>query len=213
MKALGRILLLLLALFWSLEASCAQGWRKEEAVIAKIDDQVIALSDLRAELLILAWGDGALMPNPPDVATQMVRRKLLISQAEKLKMEAAQGEVAAQVDKLAQKGPGADAFWEKMKALGLDRRDVERRFREVALTNSFIALKKRSTYISENDVRTYFREQKALYSDKSLGDVRDEIREQLASAKYQTELADWIQSQINIGRVRILALPDDLAQY
>lgn len=202
--------LLVLAAEAALSSGSEEGWVLADAAVAKIDQSVITVSDLRAEMEIIGWPGELAPPGPRVVAREMVKRKLLFYQAEKLRMVAQQDAIEKEVDALASKGRGEDAFWAKMEELGLSRASVLQRMREVALSRSYVSLKRRSTYVPEADVRAFYRDNKSVFGDRPITEVRDMVREHLAVRKYQAELASWVDEQTRVGRVRIMQLPDAL---
>ena len=184
----------------------AEDFRLVDSVVARVDDGVILLSDLRAEVVMASWDQRSGTPGYESALKEMIKRRLLVLQAEKLRMDVPPAEVTDVVESLAGSGYGADAFWLRMAELGLKRQDVERRMREVLLAKSFMTLKRKSTYVPESEVREYYREKRELYADRTLVDARDEIREILANRKYQAVLGDWIETQMKRGRARMADL-------
>lgn len=185
-------------------------WTVVESVVAKVDDDVVTLSDLEAELLCAAREDprpagGA--RSPETAVREIVRRKLLVTQARKLKMEVPPEEIAGETDELAAMGRGPEEFWARLSAHAIGRPEIARRTEEVALVRNYMTLKRRSTYIPETEVRAYYRDNAGEFLEMPLSDVRDEIRERLALKKFETDMDNWIEAQMKLGRVRYMALP------
>lgn len=201
-------LLLSIAVFAGMPSAASDAeWRLADRTVARVDNTVVTLSDLRAEMEIVGWPGDVAPAGTRVVVRDMVKRKLLYFQAEKLRMEAPREAVAKEVDDLAASGRGEDAFWAQMAELGMGRADVEQRAREILLARNFVSLKKRAVYVPEADVRAFFRDNKAVFGDRQLSDVRDTVRDHLASRKYQSELSGWIDEQMRAGRVMVLKVP------
>lgn len=183
-----------------------------DALVAKIDSEVVTVSELRAEMEIVGWPEGVAPAGPRVVARDLVKRKLLVSQAERLKMEIPRETLEDEVDELASSGRGEEAFWARMKELGFSRPDVVRRMREVALSRGVVSLKRRSTYVPEAEVRAFYRDNRSVFGARPLSEARETIREHLATRKYQAELSAWMAEQIKSGRVRLLPLPESLEE-
>lgn len=184
----------------------------EDALAARVDAEVVTVSELRAEMEIIGWPGGVAPPGPRVVVRDLVRRKLLVAQAERLRMEVPRESVEDEVDGLAVLGRGEEAFWGRMRELGFARADVSRRMREVALARGVVSLKRRSIYVPEADVRAFYRNNRSVFGTKQLTEVRESIREHLATRKYQAELSVWINEQMGAGRVRLLPLPAALEE-
>lgn len=180
-------------------------WVLADAAVATVDQHVVTLSDVVAETIILRWmGQGGKGISQEQVAQTLVRRRLLVLQAEKLRIAAAPEEIATEVQYVAEAGGASSVFWDSMATLGLHRTDVEKRASDLIVMRKYMDLKRQSTYVPEPEVRDFYGEHLDVYGGRPLALVRDEIRERLASQKSAAQLEEWIEKQMKQGRVRMV---------
>jgi len=202
-----RFLLLMMVLLFSTAIFAEEGWELVDGILAKVDDKVITLSEVRAERAILRWGGEEDALATGEVVRELVKRALIVSEASKLRLTATEDEVRGELAVLAGAGGPPSLFWKKMADIGFTRVEVEERARAVTLVARYLAFRKETTYVSESDVRKYYSDKADELGEKSLAEARDEVRERLAEEKYSVELKEWVEEQVQRGRVRIMSLP------
>ena len=185
-----RVLLLIMLLLLSSAIMAEEGWELVDGILAKVDDKLITLSDVRAERAVLRWqGEENALP-VSEVVRDLVKRALIVSEASKLRINATEDEVRGELAVLAGAGGPPSLFWEEMANIGVTRAEVEERARAVSLVARYLAFRRETTYVSESDVRKYYSDKAVELGGKSLAEVRDEVRERLAEEKYSVELKD-----------------------
>lgn len=198
--------LILFPLLLAFACGAALSYELADSVVAKVDEEVVLLSDLKAEAAILRLGGEAILPPLRVLVRDIIKRRLLVSQALKLRMEVKAEDVKEEVAALTGEGSEAETFWRTMKRLGIGEKEVERRVGEMALARNYTQLKRRSIYVAESDVRAFYAENREALGHSTLSEARDEIRDFLASKKYQAELSVWYETQVKLGRVRLSEL-------
>lgn len=194
--------------FWTPGAFPAgDGFELVDSVAARVDEGVFLVSDLDAEEFFAGWRGKEAKMGRRELLMGMVKRRLLVIQAEKLRMEVPKEDVTFEVEMLSGAGYGADAFWTRTADMGVGRADVSRWARDVALARSFMALKRKSTYVAEADVRDFYFENRERFGDRPMSEARNEIREFLGDRKYEADLNAWMELQIKQGRVRVNDIP------
>ena len=178
-----------------------------DALVARIDDGVITWSLVVQERELRRVG-GAPEVELGDAAVldALVRRRLLVAEAKKLRLEVGVDEAREDVEYLV-RAAGGERFWARVAKLGLDRRQLEERAARQILVRRYLDLRREMTFVPESEVRAVFRDQGAAARQRVLAEVRDEIRAQLAETKYREELARWIKRQVAEGRVELMPLP------
>jgi hypothetical protein len=186
-----------------LESEEAKGFTLIDAVAARINDEIITLSDLKAEIYLLGLKKDSTPPLPRVALRDMVKRRLLVAQADKLRIKVSKKEIKESVDELLRNALTQETFWAKLDSFGLGPIDIDNRFTQIAKALKLISIRKRSTYISESVVRKFWSDNPKVFGKKSFFIVRNEIRDHLAKKKHQKDLNNWIEEQMIHGRVRI----------
>ncbi|TAL17609.1 hypothetical protein EPN96_04645 [bacterium] len=205
-----RYILAFIALFAAAGSVFAQqsGWRVADSVKARVDDTVITQSQLRSE------GEFARLEGEPGILTdvellrRLVRRRLVVAEATKLRMSVPPEEVRKGVDRLAGFAGGEEKLAAVAGALGMTSADLERRAADMALVERYLGFRRESAYVSESEVRAYVAKNPEIAGSRPIAKVRDEVREFLAAEKYREELDRWIDRQLNLGRVRIIPVAE-----
>ncbi len=179
-----------------------------DMVLARVDEAIITTSLLRGERTLLEIEEGASKLPDIEFLRRLIRRRLIVAEAGKLRLSATKEEIAALVEDLERKAGGEQALQNTLFSIGLSQEDIARRAEEKALAARFLALKRASVYVSESEVRSHIAQNPSADGEKPIAKVRDEVRELLASRKYQEELDKWIDRQIAQGRVRIIPVSD-----
>ncbi len=181
-----------------------------DALVARIDDSVITWSQVLQEAEIRrVSGEAESLTEVRVVRESLVRRYLLLAEANKLRIAAAPGAGAAAVEQMLAASGDAAGFWERLGRVGIQRGDLERRAEQQAQVQSYLDLRRDMTFVPEADLRGFYLAQRDVLGERSLAEIRDDIRAYLAQRKYQRELDDWIDRQVHDGRVHLLDLPEE----
>jgi hypothetical protein len=180
-----------------------------DALVARVDQSVITWSQVVEELAIRRLAGESDQPLGPRAATDvLVRRRLLVADARKMRLVAppseVEAEVKAEVKALAGPAGNASAFEAALRKLGLSKEDLNRRATEIVLMRRYLALRRDMTYVPESEVRSFYAGQVDVLGGRPLAEVRDEVRSVLAQRKYQQQLDEWIVRQVAEGRVRVM---------
>lgn len=185
--------------------SAASGAAFLDAVVARVDQSVVTWSQVVQEAsLRRLTGDPDQVSDARGVAQALVRRRLLVAEARKMRLEVAPGEVEAGVEALVASAGGAQAFWPRARRLGLSEADLDRRAGDLALMRRYLDLRRDMTYVPEAEVRSFYSSQAEVLGERPLAEVRDEVRAFLARKKQQQQLDEWIARQVAEGRVRLV---------
>lgn len=177
-----------------------------DAIVARVDDEAITWSQLHQERA-LRWlaGEGSGEEGLGALRGALVRERLMVREAEKLRLpvpdEAQAAEVAALTAAAESARPG------QLAALGLDSADVAAWVRRRILARRFSELRREMTFVAEADLRAWHTRHGAVFGDAPIDQVRDELRDYLAQRKNREELAHWIDRQVAEGRVDLIDLP------
>ncbi|MBE0618735.1 MAG: hypothetical protein IH608_12560 [Proteobacteria bacterium] len=173
-----------------------------DSIVARVDERVVTWSEVLQEREIRrVEGEPESLRDPETVLAGLLRRYLLRAEAEKLRLPEQPGAPDQDVEAL-----GEDA-WADLARIGLDRADLEERARERRLVDQYLALRREMTFVPESEIRTFYGQQTDVFGQKSLAEVRDEVRAYLADQAFRRELEQWIERQMSEGRVSINPLP------
>ncbi len=198
--------LVLCAAVWH---AAAAGTQVLDALVARVDTEVVTWSRVVQERELRRMGGAPPAELTPEVVREtLVRRRLLVAEARKLRLEVSVAEAREDVALLV-RSAGGEAFWARAAGLGLDRAQLEERSAQQLLVRRYQELRREMTFVPESEVRAFFLAQAVLPSQSSLAEMRDEIRTHLAEQKYQEELERWIRRQVAEGRVEWLPLPEE----
>jgi hypothetical protein len=205
-----RYILAFIAVFAAAAGFCAQegDWRVADSVKARVDDSVITQSQLRAEgeLAKLEGETGVL--TDVELLRRLVRRRLVVAEATKLRMSVPPEELKDSMTSLAVSAGGEARLASVAGALGMTSADLERRAGDMALVERYLGFRRESAYVSESEVRAHVAQNPEIVGSRPIAKVRDEVRELLATEKYREELDRWIDRQLNLGRVRIMPVAE-----
>jgi hypothetical protein len=183
-----------------------------DALVARVDSEVITWSRLVQERELRRLGGAPESELTPEVLREtLVRRRLLVAEARKLRLEVSAAEAREDVAFLVRAG-GGEAFWKRARRLGLDPAQLEERAAQQLLVRRYQDLRREMTFVPESEVRAFFFAQDPVPAQGSLAEMRDEIRTQLAERKYREELDRWLKRQVAEGRVEWLPLPEGPAR-
>lgn len=177
-----------------------------DSLVARIDQEVITWSQVLQEVEIRRLtGESESLTGPPLVRRALVKRRLLIVEAEKLRIEVSDAEVGEAMTSLSAASEKQE-FWERVAAIGIGRRELEVRARELILERRYLDLRREMTFVPESEIRSFYAEHQEALGGRPLAEVRDEVRAYLAQREYQEELDAWIDRQVQEGRVMLFPL-------
>lgn len=178
-----------------------------DAIVARVDARVLTWSEVVQEQEVRGLeGEPDSLREPETVLAGLLRRHLLLAEAEKLRLPEDPEAVARDVEALvAARGAG---LWEELARYGLTRADLVERARQRRLVDQYVALRREMTFVPESEIRTFYGRQGEVFGTRPLAEVRDEVRTFLADKTFQRELDEWIERQMSEGRVWINALPE-----
>ena len=183
-----------------------------DSLVARVDTEVVTWSRVVQERELRRIGGAPVAELTPEAVREtLVRRRLLVAEARKLRLEVSAAEAREDVALLV-RAAGGEAFWARVARLGLDRAQLEERSAQELLVRRYQALRREMTFVPESEVRAFFFAQAVLPPQSSLAEMRDEIRTHLAEQKYHEELERWIRRQVVEGRVEWLPLPEELVR-
>jgi len=171
-----------------------------DAIVARVDQGVVTWSEVlqERELLRLEGAPTSLLEWGA-VTEALIRRRLLVAEAEKLRLEVDDGAVGKEARALT--GLDGGAVLPSLRRVGLDRPALERRAHERALMDQYLGLRREMTFIPEAEIRKAYLGQAGRQEQASLSEAYDQLRAQLAERVFQQELDQWIDRQVKEGRV------------
>ncbi len=180
-----------------------------DALVARVDGTALTWSQVLQEVEVRRLtGEPPSLQAPEVVREGLVRRWLLLAEAEKLRLSATPAEVDAALADLVARCGGPERFSVLVRERGATEARIRERVRRVLLVEKYLDLRRQMTFVAEAEVQRFYREQKGVFGrDRSLAEVHDQVREYLARKKYQRELDAWIEEQVEAGRVVLLPLP------
>lgn len=179
-----------------------------DTVVARVDQSVITWSQVTQEIAIRRLAGESDRPlEPRAVADALVRRRLLVAEARKMRLTASPAEVQTEVKAVIDAAGGPEAFAARARRVGLTQEDLSRRAAELVLEQRYLDLRRDMTYVPESEVMSFYSGQVEALGGRPLAEARDELRAFLARKKYQQDLDEWIARQVAQGRVRILEPP------
>ena len=178
-----------------------------DAMVAKVDQGVVTWSEVIQERELRRLdGVSAGTLTPEAVTESLVRRRLLVGEAEKLRLPV---EEPAKEEKIRPYLDGErGSVLLSLQRLGVNRRALERRARELVLMDQYLGLRREMTFVPEAEVRKLYVSQAQGVGAGSLAEERDQLRARLAEQAFQEELSQWIEQQVEDGRVVRNPLPE-----
>ncbi len=181
-----------------------------DALVARVDGKAVTWSQVVRETRVRRLeGRPESERLPRVVRDALVRRKLLVAEALRLRMSAEPGEVDERLAALRRRvGSGFEA---RMKALGLTPEDLRARERDILLMEKYLRFRREITFVPTSAVTAFYRKNRDRLAAWTLAEVRAELRRYLTEKKYQRELEEWYERQVREGRVDLLPLPEESA--
>ena len=169
-----------------------------DAIVARVDQSIVTWSEVLQEQEILrVEGASETALDPAAVVDTLIRRRLLVAEAEKLRIDAEEEAIDEEVRKLEGRNEGAVSS--TFQRLGLERRTLERRARDLALVRQYLDLRREMTFVPESTIRKQYVARSG--GGGSLAEARDQLRDVLAAEAFQEELNQWVDRQVAEGRV------------
>lgn len=179
--------------------SADEGWIFADTVLGRVDREAVTMADVRAEAAVSLL-EGAIVREPDLTARALMKRRLLMAEAVKLRFTASAEETAAVLAEMERAAGGPDVFRQWMADTGLSRRELERRAREIVLARRYLALRRETTYVPETEVRRVYMENASIFGERSFSEVHDLLRKHLAAVKFRSDLDQWLEKQVLLGR-------------
>jgi hypothetical protein len=176
-----------------------EGWIFADTVLGRVDREAVTMADVRAEAAVSLL-EGAIARAPDLTARALMKRRLLMAEAVKLRFTASAEETAAVLTEMERAAGGPDVFRQWMADTGLSRRELERRAREIVLARRYLALRRETTYVPETEVRRVYTENAPVFGERSFSEVHDLLRKHLAAVKFRSDLDQWLEKQVLLGR-------------
>lgn len=180
-----------------------------DALVARVNGQPITWSQVVRETEIRRLsGEPPSLQHPMLVREGLIRRRLLLFEAEKLRLEADPAELDRSLADLTDRSGGKARFEIHLRKLGGTPARLRERARQMVLVEKYRALRRETTFVAEAEVQRFYRSQRDVFGpDRGTAEVRDEIRDYLARKKYQKALDGWLDDQVAAGRVELMTLP------
>ena len=127
-----------------------------------------------------------------DVLSSLITEKLIFQEASKNKIKVADEEIATEVKAIEEQLVAQGMDLESALALqGQTREDLERNLKIRIILEKILADK---IGVTDEEIQSYFTENKTLYEGKTLAEVKDEVSTTLRQQKLSTEYQTWIAS-------------------
>ncbi|NOY44938.1 MAG: hypothetical protein GXP50_05735 [Deltaproteobacteria bacterium] len=198
---------LIAALAVGLAAGSAAG-ALVDALVGRVDGYAVTWSEIRREAAIRKLeGRPEAERGARVVRDALVRRRLFVAEAQRLRLEASDEEIDAELRALSARCGRPNP--ELCRLLGLDPEHLRLRERQEVLARKYLAFRKELTFVPLTDVMRFIRENGDRLSGSSPLDLRGEVRDYLLERKFRKELEEWIREQVKAGRVELLPLPEE----
>ena len=76
------------------------------------------------------------------------------------------------------------------------------------LAQAYLDLRREMTFVPIAEIRAFHTRHAAEFGDRPLVEVRDQVRARVTQAKYDRELAEWMDRQMADGRVQRVPIPE-----
>ncbi len=178
-----------------------------DALVARVDGTAITWSQVlrEAEIRRLEGRSGA-ERLPRVVLDALVRRELLVAEAERLRLKVEPAEVEAALRAL------EEACCMRLQRLaervGVTLEDLRRRQHRILMAEKYLRLRREMTFVPMSEVRAFYWRQRDRFAGQGFAEVRGALRAYLAERRYQKELNAWFERQKAEGRVELLTLPE-----
>ena len=130
------------------------GCKKEEVVVAKVNNEVITKDDLY-EILVKQNGEQLL--------NSLISEKIINIEAEKQKIEVSEEDIQKEIDKIAGNYGGEEAFNQAMQYYGYTLEDIKN---DLAMNIKIKKLLEPSISISEEEMKNYFETNKETFNQE-----------------------------------------------
>jgi hypothetical protein len=178
-----------------------------DAIAARVDAETITWSQVLQEARIREWENGAGSIPVESLVAALIRRRLFVLEAEKLRLELDREEVLANVETLASAGGDPVAFWAEMASMGIGETDLRRRAGELILMREYLRVRAEMVHVPESQLRSFLAEHSEVFGQTPAAEAREEARSVLAQRRRRQELHRWLNQQVTEGRVRVLGKP------
>lgn len=126
------------------------------------------------------------------VLDELVNNELLSQQASKEGIKIDQAKIQQELDSLAERFGGADSLDTIREQYGLSKDQLNEQIR-LRLVQEKLAAKLFDVQVEEQEVKDYFEQNSSAFADKSLEEVKGQIKETLLNQKMQQEFSAWFE--------------------
>jgi hypothetical protein len=183
-----------------------EGWELAGAIVARVDGEALGLSDLDSELTISKFltQDVGSERSRRSVVDGIIKKRLLVSEAEKLRLEADRAEVVELLGVLFVNAGGEEPFWSEMSTASVAESYVFKWVRELILMRKYLKLRRQTTFVSESELVAFYGANREAFNFQPLSEVHEKVRDYLADKKHKKHLSQWMDKQAKAGRVRVV---------
>ena len=177
-----------------------------DALVARVDGRAVTWSQVLREVEIRRLeGRSEAERLPRVVLDALVRRELLVAEAERLRLKVEPAEVDRALREL------EEACCMRLQRLaervGVTLEDLRRRQHRILMAEKYLRLRREMTFVPMSEVRAFYWRHRDRFGDQGFAEVRGALRSYLAERRYQKELNAWFERQKAQGRVELLAFP------
>ncbi len=177
-----------------------------DALVARVDGRAVTWSQVLREAEIRRLeGRSEAERLPRVVLDALVRRELLVAEAERLRLKVEAAEVERALREL------EEACCMRLQRLaeqvGVTQEDLRRRQHRILMAEKYLRLRREMTFVPMSEVRAFYWRHRDRFGNQGFAEVRGALRAYLVERRYQKELNAWFESQKAQGRVELLTLP------
>lgn len=136
------------------------------------------------------------------VLDELVAQELLTQEAQKQNIQVSKDDMDKEFKALEDRLGGADNLKQALTQYGLSQDDLMEQIR-LRLIQTKLSDKLFSINVSDDDAKQYFTDNSALFKDKKLDDVKNDIKTTLKTQKQQEQFSKWFEDLKNKAQISI----------
>ena len=132
----------------------------------------------------------------------MVNIVLLEQLAKKNNVKIVAADIDSEIADLEKRLGGKEALKANMERFGVDETKLKEEVRSIVLQRK-LSQKVFNVSITDEEVTTYYNQNKVLFDKKSLDEVKEEIKKSLEQQKSQEDFSKWFQDEKSKAKISL----------
>lgn len=158
--------------------------KSKENTVGRVGDEVITKDELYAYLV---------KENGQTALNSLVAEKVIDLEAKKEKINITDEEIEKKLNETIDENGGEETFNQTLEYYGYTMDDIKKNIKQDLIVRKLLGT---NIKITEDDMKTYFEENKESFNDAKYEETKEKIKDLIFEEKLPTEYNTWIENKI-----------------